>query len=87
MDFTFIGWIAATLTSTAFIPQIIKGLKSKKLYDVSTFMLVVSASGVFLWMLYGFVRKDLIIICANLFTLCTIVSLIIMKFFYRNKGD
>lgn len=83
-NFRFVGWIAAVLTSTGFIPQIIKGFKTKKLHDVSWGMLLVTGTGIAMWLLYGIVLNDVIIIAANIFTLSTIILLTIMKKNYKN---
>ncbi len=85
-DFAFVGWIAATCTSIGFIPQIIKGFKTKKLDDVSWGMLWVTFTGITCWLFYGIVIKDVIIIVANVFTDSTLILLISMKQLYKKGG-
>lgn len=87
-DFAFVGWIAATCTSIGFIPQIIKGFKTKKLDDVSWGMLLITFTGITCWLFYGIVRNDAIIIAANVFTNSTLILLIFMKKLYsRDKNE
>ncbi|OGC22202.1 hypothetical protein A2291_01245 [candidate division WOR-1 bacterium RIFOXYB2_FULL_42_35] len=78
-----VGLIAATLTSSGFLPQIIRGFKTKKLEDVSTLMLLVIIIGTACWTLYGFFIGDLIVVMANTFTCATVVLLLIMKYSFR----
>ena len=81
MDTTteLIGLIAALITSIGFLPQIIKGFKTKKLDDVSYFMPIVLAIGMTLWLIYGILISSISIIAANIFSISCSISLIIMK--------
>ncbi|MCX5749760.1 MAG: SemiSWEET family transporter [Candidatus Saganbacteria bacterium] len=83
MIFKFIALLAAFLTSTGFVPQIIKGLKTGHLKDVSLVTLSFSSIGTFFWAIYGIYLGDWIIIVANFFTCATVVILMIMKYWYR----
>ena len=85
MIWTIIGAIAATLTMLSFIPQIARGLRTKSVKDVSPVMLFQLSLGVSLWIVYGFHRKDPIIIGANSVTLVTLLILIIMYFRYGKR--
>ena len=74
-----IGLIAAFITSIGFLPQIIKGFKTKKLDDISYFMPIVLAIGMTLWLIYGILKGSIAIIAANIFSISCSISLIIMK--------
>ncbi|PMB00422.1 hypothetical protein CEN50_03380 [Fischerella thermalis CCMEE 5268] len=77
MDFlTILGLAAATLTTSAFLPQMLKTWQSKSAKDVSYTMLITFIVGIFLWLIYGIFRQDLAIILANFITL--IFNLIIL---------
>ncbi len=79
MDYiTILGLVAATLTTVAFLPQMIKTWKSKSAKDVSLGMLITFCIGIFLWLIYGIYLQALPIILANLLTL--IFNLIILGF-------
>ncbi|OGC04869.1 hypothetical protein A2276_02775 [candidate division WOR-1 bacterium RIFOXYA12_FULL_43_27] len=80
------GLAAALLTSTGFIPQIIRGFKTKKLDDVSTVMLLIIIVGTICWTIYGFYINDRIVIAANAFTCATVLLLFAMKYFYAGRG-
>lgn len=75
---TILGLVAATLTTVAFLPQMIKTWRSKSAKDVSLGMLITFCIGVFLWLIYGIYLQALPIILANLLTL--IFNLIILGF-------
>ncbi|PMB21242.1 hypothetical protein CEN45_15265 [Fischerella thermalis CCMEE 5198] len=73
---TILGLAAATLTTSAFLPQMLKTWQSKSAKDVSYTMLITFIIGIFLWLIYGIFRQDLAIILANFITL--IFNLIIL---------
>ena len=81
-EWDILGLVAAFLTSIAFIPQIVKGIKTRKMNDVSAKMLYVLGIGLSLWFLYGYHLGDLIIMAANLFGLLCVVITLILKFRY-----
>jgi len=85
MLWTIIGAMAATLTMFSFIPQIARSLRTKSVKDVSPVTLFQLSTGVLLWMIYGFYRKDPIIIFANAITFITLSVLIFLYFKYK-KG-
>lgn len=87
MIWTLIGVIAASLTSTGFIPQLIKGLQTKHLYDVSALSLVIMILGTTLWGFYGYHIGDRILIGANIFTSSTITIILFLKFHYERNGE
>lgn len=84
MDIIWLGLIAGTITSFGFIPQLVKGYRTKKLEDVSYFMPFVLAIGMLLWLIYGVFRVDFAIVAANIFGVSCNVSLILMKNYYEN---
>ncbi|MGH7495674.1 MAG: SemiSWEET transporter [bacterium] len=79
---TIIGLIAATLTTTAFIPQVVKSWKNKSARDLSLGMFILFCSGVLLWLIYGILSKDAPIIFSNTVTLVLSLTIIILKIRY-----
>jgi MtN3 and saliva related transmembrane protein len=77
-----LGLIAGAITSLGFIPQLAQGYKTKKLNDVSYYMLFTLAVGMTLWLLYGIVVEKFPIIVANGFGICCCLTLVIMKRIY-----
>lgn len=80
---TSLGLIAATLTTSAFLPQMLKTWQTKSAKDVSFVMLITFITGVFLWLVYGFFRQDLAIILANGATLVFNLIILWLKIRYR----
>ena len=80
---TVIGFIAGTLTTVSFVPQVLKTFRTKRCDNLSFGMLSAFASGVCLWLVYGIFLWSAPIIAANLVTLCLLVPLVVMKIRYR----
>ena len=80
--FTWFGVAAGAITSIGFVPQLFRGYKTKRLDDISYWMPLVLAFGMFLWLMYGILRDDLAIIIANTFGVMCNLLLILMKKFY-----
>ncbi|MGA9210205.1 MAG: SemiSWEET transporter, partial [Terriglobales bacterium] len=76
---TFIGFVAGTLTTVSFVPQVLRTFRTKRCDDLSFGMLSAFASGVCLWLVYGIFVWSAPIIVANLVTLCLLVPLVAMK--------
>lgn len=74
------------LTTLAFIPQIIKGWKSKSLTDVSFIMLLMICLGLAMWLVYGILENDLPIILWNAVALTLNLFLLSLKVIYGKKG-
>jgi MtN3 and saliva related transmembrane protein len=76
---TAIGAAAAVGTTAAWLPQVIKTWKSKKAQDFSWGYLAMFSSGVALWIVYGILQRDPIIIAANGVTLSLVLSVAFVK--------
>ena len=74
----FFGYFAAILTTLAFLPQLIKTLKTKKAEDVSLITLIMFLTGVLSWIIYGYKISSTPIFLANLITF--ILNLLILIF-------
>ena len=60
-----IGISAAFLTTLSFVPQIIKAYHTRRMKDVSRYLMILFTTGSFLWIIYGVLHEDLVIIGAN----------------------
>jgi MtN3 and saliva related transmembrane protein len=84
MDTTvLVGYIAGTLTTISFIPQVARAWKLKETRDLSLTMLLFFAAGIALWTLYGFRVSSLPIIAANVVTFLLVIALIALKMRYH----
>ena len=72
------GYLAAILTTLAFLPQLIKTLKTKKAEDVSLITLIMFLTGVLSWIIYGYRIASTPILVANIVTF--ILNLLILIF-------
>lgn len=82
---SIIGVAAAVLTTSSFLPQIIKAYRTKSMEDVSRYLMSFFATGTVLWMVYGIFKADWVIIGANATATAFNVILLYMKFAYRKK--
>lgn len=60
-----VGLAAASFTTIANLPQVVKCLRTGSSDDLSLRMLLALCTGFGLWVFYGLFRTDLIIIIAN----------------------
>ena len=82
MNVELFGYLAAILTTAAFLPQLIKTLKTKKANDVSLITLVMFIVGVFSWIIYGYKISSVPILLANLVTFILNLSILISKIYF-----
>lgn len=75
----FIGSVAATLTTTAFVPQAWQVWRTRHTADLSLGMYTLFTLGVALWLAYGILLTAWPIIIANCITLLLAGSVMIMK--------
>lgn len=76
---TFLGLIAATLTTAAFVPQVVKSWQTKSAKDLSLGMFAIFCTGVFLWLIYGILSQDLPIILSNAVTFILALTILVLK--------
>lgn len=74
-----VGYIAAILGASSFVPQVVKTIRSGQTKDISLGMYILFCSGVALWMVYGFMIDATPVIAANLVTLMLSGIILVMK--------
>ena len=77
-----IGIIAGILVLSSFIPQLHKAYKTKRMSDVSIYLMALIASGMLLWVVYGIIRRDPVIIGTNAAGFVLNIILMILKLKY-----
>jgi len=80
-----LGLVAGSLTTAAFLPQVIKTWKSRSAKDLSLGMFSLFCLGVLLWLIYGFIQNDIPVIAANMVTLMLASTLLIFKLRFRDQ--
>ena len=75
--FILIGWV----------PQIIQGYKTKKLEDVSKYLVISIFVGAALWLIYGIEIDDVYIIGVNVAAMFLTMTVLIMKLKYEKAFE
>lgn len=82
-----LGFVAGTLTTLSFLPQVHKAWTTRRCEDLSLSMLLAFGAGVVLWLIYGFWLRAAPVIVANAVTLALIVVLVVLKARFRASGS
>ena len=77
-----LGLAAGTLTTIAFVPQVLKTWRSKSGRDISLGMFLLVRTGVALWLWYGISISSTPVILANAITLVLALSVLTLKLRY-----
>lgn len=80
-----IGYLAGTLTTLAFVPQLLLVWRRKQAHDISYLWLATFASGVISWEVYGLLIFSWPVILANAVTLALVVAILALKVFYARR--
>ena len=81
----FFGYFAAILTTLAFLPQLIKTIKTKTAEDVSLLTLIMFLTGVFSWIIYGYKISSAPILIANVITFILNLLILFFKIAFSKK--
>ena len=85
LNIEFFGYFAAILTTLAFLPQLIKTLKTKKAEDVSLITLIMFLTGVMSWIIYGYKISSTPILIANIITFILNLLILIFKITFSKE--
>ena len=78
-----IGIAAGVLILSGWVPQIIRGYKTKKLNDVSPYLMICIFAGAVLWLVYGIAIDDIYIIGVNVAAMFLTMTVLTMKLKYE----
>ena len=81
------GFLAALLTTIAFLPQLYKTWQTKSAEDVSLIMLILFIIGLICWIIYGLKINSIPILVANIITFIFNLSILTLKLTYRNNSQ
>jgi MtN3 and saliva related transmembrane protein len=82
----WIGFIAALLTTGAFVPQVFKTLKTKSTDGLSLTMYMSMFVGIMLWLFYGIKIQSISMIVANVVTGGLTLSILVMIILHKKKN-
>ena len=81
----FIGILATIFAVSSTVPQIIKGIRTKKMDDVSVWLITALIVGLSLWVTYGIAKNDSVIAGGNLIGVSLNVILMLLKIKYSRN--
>jgi MtN3 and saliva related transmembrane protein len=76
---TVIGSVAALCTTGSYVPQLKKSWETGSAGDLSLRMFSILAAGVALWVVYGVLRGDIVIIVSNGASLALVLGILYCK--------
>ncbi len=79
-----VGWVAGTLTTVAFVPQVVKTWRTRSTRDISLAMWLAFTAGVALWIVYAVIVASWPIAVANVITLALSSTVLALK--VANRG-
>ncbi len=74
-----LGYAAGAITSLTFLPQVVKTWKERSAKDVSLLMFIIAAVNEVMWIGYGTLRSDWVIIATNAVVLIMSLTMIFLK--------
>ena len=81
---TILGVSAGILILTGWVEQVYNGYKTKSMKDISKFLMIFTAAGSILWLIYGVIVSDVFIIGTNVAGLILMIIVSVMKRRYQN---
>jgi len=80
-----LGYLAGLITAFTFLPQVIKTWQTKSAKDVSLAMFVIALTNQILWLAFGVLREDPVIIITNAVMLCMTALMITLILKYNHS--
>ncbi len=74
-----LGIVAGTLTTAAYLPQVVRTLRSGSARDLSLAMLLMLIGGILLWLAYGLLAGLTAVVAANAATLALTLPILWVK--------
>jgi MtN3 and saliva related transmembrane protein len=80
-----LGLLAGALTTLAFVPQVVRIVRTRSAYDISWWLFGILATGSALWLWYGIRLGSLPIIATNVACLSLQLSIFFLKWRYGRR--
>ena len=81
-----IGVSATAFAVSSTMPQIIKGIRTKKMDDLSAWLIITLITGLTLWVVYGVAKGDVVIAGGNSIGVSLNLILLLLKMRYSKKA-
>jgi len=82
-----IGILAGILILSGWVPQIVRGYKTKRLNDVSPYLMILIFAGAVLWLIYGIALDDVYIMGVNVAAMVLTMIVLSMKLKYERLAQ
>lgn len=79
MSMEWAGYLAAAMTTLAFVPQAVKTIRTRDTRSISLGMYVVFTAGIAMWLVYGIALKSMPMILANIVTFLLSATILGLK--------
>ena len=76
---TTVGLVAAFCTTISYVPQIRNIWATGETEDISLKMFLILTAGIALWIVYGIMQRDAVIILANSVSLAFLAAILFFK--------
>ncbi len=80
-----LGYAAGALTAFTFLPQVLKTWKEKSAKDVSLYMFIIAFVNEIMWLIYGVMINNWVIIMTNAVMLVMSGIMIMLKLKYNHQ--
>ena len=78
-----LGYAACAVTALTFLPQVVKTWKEKSAKNVSLMMFIIAFANEVMWIAYGVLRNDMVIIVTNVIMIVMCSIMISLKLRYK----
>jgi MtN3 and saliva related transmembrane protein len=82
-----LGYVAAFLTTAAFLPQTIKTIRSRDTSSISLAMYVMFSTGIVLWLIYALLIESMPMIICNIITFVFSVTILTLKLSEKRRTN
>lgn len=79
IDGEWVGYVAATLTTLAFVPQAVRTIRTRETRGISLWMYLVFTVGIAFWFGYGLVLGSWPMIVSNAITFVLAATILALK--------
>ncbi len=84
---TMTGVLAACCTTASYFPQLKKCWETEETGDLSLGMFSTLFAGLTLWVVYGVLRSDAVVLIANAISLCFLAGILFFKIRQVMRGS
>lgn len=79
MSMEWAGYLAAAMTTLAFVPQAVKTIRTRDTRSISLGMYIVFTAGIAMWLVYGIALNSVPMILANIVTFLLSATILGLK--------